>query len=65
MNLCKFDNSLAISAGDEGVDSSLSPNPDNGIGLDCVGGGGGDRGNVKAGLLRSGDEALLSDGKLS
>jgi len=61
LNACKFDNSFAISAGEEGDEpSSLSSNPDNGSCVVSCGGGDGCRnlGLVIMGLFlsRSGDE---------
>ena len=68
LKACKFDNSLAISAGDEGDDPSLLPSsPDNGIGEESCGGGDGgrNRGLVSVGLFRcSGDGGPLSEEKL-
>ena len=66
---CKFDNSLAISAGDEGDDPSPLPSsPDKGICEEScgVGDGGRNRGLVTAGLFRcSGDGGPLSEDTLS
>ena len=68
LKACKFDNSLAISAGDEGDDpSSLPPSLDNGICEGSCGGGDGgrNRGLVRVGLFRcSADGVLLSEDKL-
>jgi len=68
LKACKFDNSLAISAGDEGDDPSALPSsPDNGICEESCGGGDGgrNRGLVRIGLLRcSGEGGTLSEDKL-
>ena len=59
MKACRFESSLAISAGEDGAEdpSSLSLRPDNGNCVDIEGGGEGalNRGRVNVGLLRSGD----------
>jgi hypothetical protein len=56
LNACKLDNSLAISAGEEGDEpSSSSSRPDNGIFVAILGGGDGGRntGREDFGLFRS------------
>lgn len=65
MKACRFESSLAISAGEEGAEdpSSSSLRPDNGNCVDIEGGGEGalNRGRVNVGLLRSGDIDTLSE----